>query len=377
MLTPQEEQFYARQTILPALGKVGQERLKSSKIAVVGAGGLGCPVLSYLAGAGVGQLTIIDGDRVSESNLHRQLLFTMDDLEKSKAEVVKTRLLQSNPYIKVSLITEYLTPTNAESILKNHDLVIDCTDNYATRYLINDVCFLLKKPMIYGAIHRFEGQISVFNYKNGPTYRCLFPLVPSPESQQNCAEAGVLGIIPGLIGILQATEAIKIITGIGEVLSGNVLFYNALNQNFNKINLQRSSEETLLSYFNNGKLDPQLYKQNFCVSSSLEITIDEIDFIKSNQYQWIDIREIGEEPIVPEGLPIENIPLSEIMENLHLMDENRIIILFCQSGNRSLNAVEKLQKEGFINSKSLKEGISEKLITLWKQHLKFYSLKEQ
>src|SRR5690554_3160210 len=144
MLTPQEEQFYARQTILPALGKVGQERLKSSKIAVVGAGGLGCPVLSYLAGAGVGQLTIIDGDRVSESNLHRQLLFTMDDLEKSKAEVVKTRLLQSNPYIKVSLITEYLTPTNAESILKNHDLVIDCTDNYATRYLINDVCFLLK-----------------------------------------------------------------------------------------------------------------------------------------------------------------------------------------------------------------------------------------
>src|SRR5690554_981740 len=377
MLTPKEEEHYSRQMILPALGKSGQIRLKNASVAVVGAGGLGCPALSYLAGAGIGQITIIDGDIISASNLHRQLLFGIEDVGKSKALTAKNKLIENNPYPKIQTVEEYLTVENAESILKNHDVIIDCTDNYATRYLINDVCFLLKKPMIYGAIHRFEGQISVFNYKTGPTYRCLFPLAPSPESQQNCAEAGVLGIIPGLIGMLQATEAIKIITGIGEVLSGSVLFYDALNQSFNKIGLQRSAEQTLRSIYTNGELNPELYKQTFCVSSGLETTIDEIDFSNLSQYQWIDVREKGEEPIVPEGLSIEHIPLSALKENHHLIDGERIIILFCQSGIRSLSAAETLQKEGFTSSKSLKEGISKQLITLWKQHLTSYSLKAQ
>lgn len=370
MLSEQEKKYYSRQLLLPKFGIEGQEKLKQAKVAIVGGGGLGCPAIPYLVGVGVGKISIIDGDKVSETNLHRQTLFSVDDIGKFKSEVIRKKLSKHNPNVQIFSINEYLKPENSISILQGHDLVLDCTDNYPTRYLINDSCVLLNIPVIYGAIHRFEGQISVFNYKNGPTYRCVFTDYPSSSSQQNCSEAGVLGVLPGIIGLMQATEAIKIIVEIGEVLSGKIVIYNSLKMSFQTISIERKPEQLIRSFFVDGKLNPDLYPNNYCISDDFEIGIEEFDFSESNEYEWVDVREIGEKPLISPKLGIKSIPLSVFDCEMNRIDKTKPVILFCRSGVRSLMAAKILKQNGFENVRSLKSGIDEKIIKLWKQYLK-------
>jgi len=218
---------YSRQIILPEIGLIGQEKLAAAKVLVVGAGGLGCPVLQYLAAAGVGKIGIADGDVVSVSNLNRQVLYTNEDIGKAKVDCVKARLNAQNPEVEIAVYNTFLSEKNAREIIAQYDIVVDGTDQIPVRYLLNDVCVELGKPMVYGAIHKFEGQVSVFNFQGGPTYRDLFPEQPAAGSIPSCAENGVLGVLPGMIGLVQATEVLKIIVGFGEVFSGKLWLFNA------------------------------------------------------------------------------------------------------------------------------------------------------
>jgi adenylyltransferase/sulfurtransferase len=218
---------YSRQIILPEIGLIGQEKIAAAKVLVVGAGGLGCPVLQYLAAAGVGTIGIADGDVVSASNLNRQVLYTNEDIGKAKVECAKARLKAQNPEVEIADYNTFLSEKNAREIIAQYDIVVDGTDQIPVRYLLNDVCVELGKPMVYGAIHKFEGQVSVFNFNGGPSYRDLFPEQPATGSIPSCAENGVLGILPGMVGIAQATEVLKIIAGFGGVLSGKLWVFNA------------------------------------------------------------------------------------------------------------------------------------------------------
>jgi len=218
---------YSRQIILDEIGLLGQEKLAAAKVLVVGAGGLGCPVLQYLVAAGVGKIGIADGDVVSISNLHRQVLYSTKDVGKPKVECAKARLLAQNPEVKIDVYNEFISEENAAEIIAKYDIVVDGTDQIPVRYLWNDVCTTLAKPWVYGAIHKFEGQVSVFNFQGGPSYRDLFPEQPAVRSIPSCAENGVLGVLPGMIGLVQATEVLKIILGFGEVLSGKLWLFNA------------------------------------------------------------------------------------------------------------------------------------------------------
>ncbi len=221
------ENRYDRQIILDEIGLLGQQKLAASKVLVVGAGGLGCPVLQYLSAAGVGKIGIADADFVSVSNLHRQVLYTTADVGKPKVECAKKRLNELNPEVEILIFETFINPKNATEILKDFDVVVDGTDQIPARYVLNDACVLLGKPLVYGAIHKFEGQVSVFNFKGGPTYRDLFPTPPAAGSILSCAENGVLGVLPGMVGIAQATEVLKIVVGFGQVLSGKLWLFNA------------------------------------------------------------------------------------------------------------------------------------------------------
>ncbi len=228
MLTPEELRHYQRHLSLPEFGPEGQERLKAGSVLVIGAGGLGCPALQYLAAAGVGRIGICDFDRVEVSNLQRQVLFGYSQLDQPKAEAASDRLADLNPHVELRPHIERFSPENAERLLADYDLVLDGTDNFPTRYLVNDACVKFGKPLAFGSIFKFEGQVTVFNHQDGPTYRCLFPQSPDPNDVPNCAEIGVIGVLPGIIGSLQANEAIKILSGVGEVLSGKLLLFDAL-----------------------------------------------------------------------------------------------------------------------------------------------------
>ena len=230
---------YNRQILLSEVGESGQQKLAAAKVLVVGAGGLGCPVLQYLTAAGVGTIGISDGDFVSESNLHRQILYGPADIGNNKAEVAARVLKRQNPDVSFSIIADMIIPQNAIDIIQEFDIVVDCTDQIHTRYLLNDACVLLGKPLVYGAIHKFEGQVSVFNHDGGPTYRDLFPKPPKPESTPNCNETGVLGVLPGIIGTLQANEVLKRILGHGDVLSGTIFLFNAKTNLSQLINFSR------------------------------------------------------------------------------------------------------------------------------------------
>ena len=230
---------YNRQILLHEVGEAGQRKLASAKVLVVGAGGLGCPVLQYLTAAGVGTIGIVEGDFVSESNLHRQILYGPADVGVNKAEVAAHVLKRQNPDVSFSIIADMIIPQNAIDIIQEFDIVVDCTDQIHTRYLLNDACVLLGKPLVYGAIHKFEGQVSVFNHDGGPTYRDLFPKPPKPESTPNCNETGVLGVLPGIIGTLQANEVLKRILGHGDVLSGTIFLFNAKTNLSQLINFSR------------------------------------------------------------------------------------------------------------------------------------------
>jgi adenylyltransferase/sulfurtransferase len=243
MLSQDEKKRYSRQIQLAELKNEGQQKLQDAKVLVVGAGGLGCPVLQYLAAAGVGTIGIVDFDLVEETNLHRQVLYTTSDVGKSKAEIAANHMSEQNPFVNVEIFNSKLDNSNALKIISNYHIMVDCSDNFETRYAINDACVYLNKPFVYAGIHKFEGQLSVFNLDNeSPTYRCVFPEKGEDEIIINCSITGVIGTLPGILGTMQANEVIKIITGIGEVCSGKLLLFNALNNSFSEVRVKRNQE---------------------------------------------------------------------------------------------------------------------------------------
>ena len=234
---------YHRQIILPEIGEEGQKKLNAAKVLVIGAGGLGCPVLQYLSGAGIGTIGIIDFDVVETSNLHRQVLYGKNDVGTNKALAAKKRLSDLNPDIVINVYPEKLTVKNALTLFADYDIVIDGSDNFSTRYLVNDACIITGKPLVYGAIFKYQGQVSVFNYNNGPSYRCLFPEPPSAGTVPSCSEIGVIGVLPGIIGSFQANEVLKMILGIGEVLDGKLMMYDSLSTQFSTFSIQRVASQ--------------------------------------------------------------------------------------------------------------------------------------
>lgn len=368
MLDQDEIKRYSRHILLSEIGISGQEKLKQAKVLVIGAGGLGCPVLQYLTAAGVGTLGIVDFDKVDASNLQRQILYGVDDIGKSKTDCAIQRLSGQNPYVKFISYNKQLSNQNALEIIKNYDMVIDGTDNFPTRYLVNDACVLLNKPLIYGSINKFEGQVSVFNYliakkKYGPTYRCLFPNPPSAAEVPNCSEAGVLGVLPGIIGTLQANETIKIITGIGDVLSGKLFMINALTlQNYTIAFERDETVANAVSLEQFKKNDYELFCNGSPAADNKEITVIELYQLLSGDrtaIQIIDVRELNEQPIV-NALKELHIPLNSIIKNAGEIDTQKKVIVFCKTGVRSHHAIQLLQKEkGFNNLYNLKGGVLE------------------
>ncbi|WPR74753.1 HesA/MoeB/ThiF family protein [Algoriphagus sp. NG3] len=330
---------YQRQIILPGIGTSGQQKLKASKVLVVGAGGLGCAVLPYLAAAGIGTIGIIDGDKIEESNLHRQILYSSEQLGLSKAKEAANSIIKTNPGIEISVFEEFLTAKNAAETFSGFDLVIDATDNLFIRYVIDDTCLACNKPFVYGSIHQFQGQVSVFNFEGGPSYRDIFP--EENGAAPNCAEAGVLGTTVGLIGMLQASEAMKILLGIGEVLSGKLLIYNLLN------NSQQVFE------FGNA---PVPKKPHISVSFEMMSPKEALH----GEAVLLDVREPGEIPEVKLDKLIQ-LPLSLLEEGVEKLNPEDEFWIFCQSGVRSRKAADLLYRRGFRKLKLIRGGAKDLL----------------
>lgn len=349
---------YQRQIILKDFGMVAQEKLLQSKVLVIGAGGLGCPALQYLAGAGVGFLGIADDDVVTLTNLHRQILFSVNDIGKNKAIIAKEKLQALNPEIKINAIVEKITTQNAWNFIAQYDYVLDGTDNFSSRYLINDACVLLNKPLVIGAIAQYEGQVGVLNVKDGNdvkiNYRDIFPQPPKQGEVINCAEAGVLGVLPGIIGTMQATEIIKLITGIGKALINQLLTYNILTQEVYTLCLTANSDGQRLIPKNKNDFEKTRY-DNFCDADNNEISIDEFEK-KVNDATIVDVREYGEAPAIT-AFPHLHIPISEFGNRIDEI-KGDTIIFFCQSGIRSKKALELFSLHRKNNNKlfSLKDG---------------------
>ncbi|WP_299383967.1 HesA/MoeB/ThiF family protein [uncultured Lacinutrix sp.] len=347
-LTIEERKQYSRHLILNEIGEVGQLKLKQAKVLVIGAGGLGCPVLQYLTAAGVGTIGIIDHDVVDQSNLQRQILYTIDDIGFSKAETAVKRLSQLNPFVLFNTYNEALTRKNAIALFTNYDIIIDGSDNFSTRYLTNDAAVITNKPLVYGAIFKFEGQVSVFNYLGSATYRCLYPTPPKHETSPNCSEIGVLGVLPGIIGSLQANEAIKIICGIGEVLTNKLLLFDALSLNQQILGFEKDKASEIIALEKDYDF--------FCgMTSTKEITLDELNKNKTN-YNLLDVREVSEREEYHIGG--QHIPLGQLSKRFQEIDISLPIVVYCKSGKRSNNAIsylkEQLDKAIFYN---LKEGL--------------------
>jgi len=346
---------YNRHIILPEIGELGQKKINDARVLVVGAGGLACPVLQYLTAAGVGCIGIVDFDIVDISNLQRQILFGNSSLGKNKAIAAKESLSNLNPLVDINVYDEKLTGENALDIFSNYDMVVDGTDNFSTRYLINDAAVISNIPLIYGAIYKFEGQLSVFNYENGPTYRCLFPDPPKSGSIANCSEIGVLGVLPGIIGCMQANEVLKIILGIGEVLSGKLLCYNTLDCSSTILKLKKNTVEVDKIMSKKENFTEHIVEVS-CGIESVDLSIQEA-MLRDN-VQFVDVREVFEQPKI-DVLNPTCIPLSDLEDNLNLLDKQKAIIFFCKSGVRSKNAVYIVEKYGYDNSFSIKNNIFE------------------
>lgn len=342
MLSPAEYDHYNRQILLEEFGESGQQKLKNASVLIVGVGGLGCPVSQYLAAAGVGRIGLVDYDKVTVSNLHRQILFTYDDVGKNKASVAKTKLTSSNPFIKIDDFDRPFDSENCLAHARNYDLVMDCSDNFNTKYLINDTCVLLNKPWIGGSLFKFQGQVSVFNYKGGPTYRCLFP---SPGELENCSETGVIGVLPGVIGSIMAGEAIKMFGGIEPALSGKLLIFNFLNLKFRYYNFE---------LYEPNKIIKKVEDYSLCTPKSL-VEIDQI----LGEDLLIDVRSPKEHAM--KNIGGINITIDEIENNIlaikKMQKGNQRIIFYCKSGTRSNKAVSLLLKKNIPNVFSVKGGI--------------------
>ena len=357
---------YNRHIIIPEFGLEAQQKLKAAKVLVVGSGGLGSPVLLYLAAAGVGTLGIIDFDVVDDSNLQRQILFGVESIGVPKVEAARQRLLSLNPHIRIQVYNEQLTSKNALDIIKEYDVVADGTDNFPTRYLVNDACILTGKPNIYASIFQFEGQVSVFNYRNakgetGPNYRDLYPTPPPPGLVPSCAEGGVLGVLPGIIGSMQASEVIKVITGVGENLSGRFFIFDALNFETRTFKISRRDDNPISG--KNPSIKELIDYEQFCQMKAVENPIKEISAkdlydwqVKGEKFQLIDVREPHEFDIV--NLGGELIPLATVATNADRIDRDKKVVLHCKMGGRSAKAIRELEeKYGFDNLYNLKGGI--------------------
>lgn len=359
MLTSGEEAHYARHLLLPEIGVSGQERLKDATVAVVGAGGLGCPALQYLAAAGVGHLRVIDGDRVELSNLQRQVLYDTASVGQPKAEVAAARLRALNPHIHVSAFPVRLTAANAIALLSGCDVIVNGADNFPTRYLVSDASVLLGIPHVHGAVHRFDGEASVF-LPAGPCYRCLHPSPPSPGSVPSCAEAGVLGVLPGLVGTIQANEALKLLLGLGRTLAGRLLLFEATSLHFRELHLHRSPQCAACG------AQPSLTQlvdlpEVQCLSgvtTMRELTPTELKakLDRGDDFLLIDVREPNEYELcrIPGSLLM---PLASLPEHLGELDPDKETVLQCRSGKRSADALMFLQANGFSNLWNLKGGI--------------------
>ena len=360
-LNSDDKERYSRQIALKQFGEAAQKKLLQSKVLVVGAGGLGCPVLQYLAAAGVGNIGIVDDDTVSLSNLHRQILFSTNDVGLQKAEKAANILLALNPTITVNAFPLRLDNSNALELIKEYDIIIDGTDNFATRYLINDACVLLQKPLIYGSIYQFEGQVAVFNVMNdngvaSANYRDLFPHQPAPEDVPNCSEAGVIGVLPGIIGAMMANECIKWITGIGSLLVKKLFIYNTLSNQTYEMEIVAKQETNKLIPANEDSFKAAQYS----FSCEVEHTFEDVgikDFLSLMQEEdtvVIDVREIGEKPIVTSFEHI-NIPMS-VLKNQEQSINQKNILVFCHAGIRSVDAAKYLSN-GKNKVYNLKGGI--------------------
>lgn len=347
MFSDEEKKFYHRHLILPGFGPDSQKRLKEAKVLVIGAGGLGAPILQYLAAAGVGHLIVADPDNVDASNLHRQVIFTQRDVGLPKAEVAAERLAELNPYIRIEPRVKAIDRSNALEWIGGVDVVVDGSDNFPTRYLVADACTITRTPLVYGSIFTFEGQVSVFNLGEGPTLRCLFPQPPAPDSVPNCADIGVLGVLPAVVGSLQATEAIKILTRIGEPLSGKLLTYDARTAGFQTLRFAADPE-------NLTRTELEDDYEAFCGLAKTE-DIQSIEapkladwLAKADAPYLLDVREEDEWEIAKiEGAHL--IPLTQFSNYMGRIPKDRPIVAYCHHGMRSQRALQFLRDQGFEN----------------------------
>ncbi len=346
---------YTRHIQLPQIGPEGQTRLKQSTVLIVGCGGLGSPVALYLAAAGVGHIVLVDGDSVDVTNLQRQILFDTDAVGQSKSLVGKAKLNALNPEIKITAITDSLTLENAPSLIEQSDLILDCTDNFATRYLINDTCAKFKKPWVFASIHQFSGQCALFTPETA-CFRCLFP--DTPTEVPDCNAAGVLGVLPGMLGLFQANEAIKYLTGLATPLKNTLLLIEAIDLTFRKIKLSKAND-CVICQTHKPPEQLQSYYQHICQSESIDenqISPQQFESIKDDTDSLVlDVRTEAERAAFHIGGL--HIPLSNVEENLEQLNKKKTIICYCQSGIRSLKACQLLQHLGF-KSVSLNSGLS-------------------
>ncbi len=366
-LTREEILRYSRHLLIPEVGLEGQRKLKGSSALVIGTGGLGSPVALYLAAAGIGRLGLVDYDVVDSSNLQRQVIHSTSTIGKLKVESARSKLLDLNPDIEVEVYNEPFTSENAIRIASNYDILLDGTDNFPTRYLTNDVAVFLGKPNVYASIYRFDGQVSVFYAKDGPCYRCLFPEPPPPGLVPSCAEGGVLGVLPGTIGTLQATEALKVLLGIGQPLIGKLLLYNALDMSFDFVKLKKNPKCRVCGP--NADIHELIDYEEFCgvpghdhdddsAGVGFDITASELAIrLKQNHLKLLDVREPHELEI--SALPgAVNIPLGTLAARLSEIDSAEDMVVFCKTGSRSTRALELLASAGFKKVKNLKGGIN-------------------
>ena len=358
---------YSRHLILPDVGLEGQQKLKAARVLLIGAGGLGSPAALYLAAAGVGTLGLVDFDNVDVTNLQRQILHGTKDVGRRKLVSARERIGDVNPHVRLETHETALTSKNALEILRDYDLVVDGTDNFATRYLVNDACVLLGKPNVYGSIFRFEGQASVFALEGGPCYRCLFPEPPPPGLVPSCAEGGVLGVLPGLVGTIQATEAIKLILGVGESLAGRLLLVDTLGMQFRTVRVRK---DPLCPVCGTREIRELIDYEQFCgvraaeaeppraVAGFVEITPRELTarLSRGEEVQLIDVREQFEWDIV--RIPgARLVPLATLPEVAETLDREREIVVYCKGGTRSRAAASHLADAGFRRVVNLKGGI--------------------
>jgi sulfur-carrier protein adenylyltransferase/sulfurtransferase len=365
-LSKEEITRYSRHLIMPEVGMDGQLKLKQAKVLCIGTGGLGAPLGLYLAAAGVGRIGLVDFDKVDLSNLQRQILFDTNDIGRPKIEAATNRLRNLNPDIQIDNFETRLTSENALDILKDYDIVVDGTDNFPTRYLVNDACVILGKPNVYGSIFRFEGQITIFGYPGGPCYRCLYPEPPPPGLVPSCAEGGVLGVLPGIVGAIQAAETLKLIIGKGEPLVGRLLLFDALAMRFRELKLRKNPECPVCG--GHPTITKLIDYEEFCgirgeeSASPAQAVVPEIAprelkarLDRGDDLFILDVREPHEFQICNLGGHL--IPLGELSRRVNELDSSREIVAHCRSGKRSAEAVEFLRSAGFRKVLNLKGGI--------------------